>query len=132
MDEDILEEFETLPEEPRILQTKCDILFCKEGVDVHQYFVIFPNGVIVVGVTELHPIVQQGRIQKQVEISLDSEDLWEVAAKGEKAKIVKFTNHDLCRVKIADEVFRVNHPRDTRLMNFNQRLKAQPELLYQR
>lgn len=132
MDDEILDEFEELPKNPSILQSKCDILFCKEGVDVHQYFCIFPNGVIVVGVTELHPIVQQGRIQKQVEISLDSEELWEVSDKGEKAKNVKFTNHDLCRVKIADEVFRVNHPRDTRLMNFNQRLRTQPELLYQR
>eukprot|EP00210_Caulerpa_lentillifera_P002060 g1975.t1 len=132
MDYEILDEFEVLPERPRTLQLKCDILFSKEGVAAHQYFCIYPNGVLIVGVTEQHPIVQKGRVHEQIEISLDSEELWNVSEKGEKAKKINFTNHDLCRVKIADEIYRVNHPRDTRLMNFNQRLKTHPELLYQR
>lgn len=136
--EDIVTERKEWVNPPKELRFNYQLLFGKEGRSADQYFAIFPNGIIVTGVALFHPLIQiglqflEGNPDGQINIHLEDERFWNVADRGQKSKIPKFKDHALCTVEIQNQSFEINHAIDTSLVNFNSRLKAEPNLILQK
>ena len=139
--DDIVTSYGELTDHPGFRGGNCEVLYGTTGNEADQYFCIYPTGVIVTGVTKCHPLVQAGEAllrdadgekERRIRIALENEDYWLVSDRGQKAKIPKFTDHTLCNVHIDDQQFRIHHPFDTALLNFNPRLRTDPKLLIRR